>query len=158
MKTTTTASLDRRTVTRVASALEHLSNEEADRLVAGWPSTIGVDLALARLTLTADERAVLDWSSEILLDAAWDRLRARWQDPIAASHGGGPDRLSELARGHLLAISCADRLDREQTDRLDAIWRRVVQPLSGRAIAASSAPNAASRRPENSARKQNSSR
>ena len=77
VRTTASASLDRLAVSGAVSEVENFSDDEIDRLIALWHSPVGSDLAMARTCLTSDEKAVLDWSADVLSGAAFDRLRRR---------------------------------------------------------------------------------
>lgn len=113
----------------MADAIRSLSDHEVDDLVASWAQTIGNDLALARLSMSAAERNTLDSTADLLWEAAFERLRERWGDPIAAAHGDAPARLSELARARLVAVACFERVEPERAERLAGPWRKVVSPL-----------------------------
>lgn len=123
-----TGELDREGVADMAATIRMLSDDKIDRLVASWAQTIGNDLALARLSMSAEERDTLDSSDDVLWEAAWQRLRERWGDPIAAAHGDVPARLSELARAYLVAAACSERLEPDRAERLAGPWRRAVPP------------------------------
>lgn len=114
--------LDRAAVARLVDALRAITDEELPRLLDSWRSAIGVDLVMTRWMLHPDERAAFDRAADLVRAAADARIHATGE----AFDETAPERLAEMALGHLATTTWAFRLTQDQRRRMGAPWRLVT--------------------------------
>lgn len=117
--------LDGLTIDRAVRAVRSISDEELDELLDSWHSLIGLDLMMGRWMLDPEEREAFDRASDHLRAACDARLRAASElGPIVDATA--PEKLADIALGHLIVWAWGDRLTQDQRRRLATAWRIVA--------------------------------
>lgn len=144
----------------IVAGIDGLSGEAIERIWSAWgrpgdslqqePPLMCEMTSLRNEKLTAEERFAFDAALDTLNGSIAGAFARAEADPTAAGFGYAWHAVKWSARAYAYARVAGDRIPRWLQRRLTIAWLAASNP--------SSVPNASSRRPENSARKQNSSR